>query len=157
MGLAFNLLHLRVICRTLNWEIASIRLAYRQVYGAFSRLMIDMQGLSLLWAVLLIDKWIWKGKQVKTWAGKDSSTSTPPWVLLCSLLPSSCPGFPQQGSITQKSKKSFSLQVAFLHGVHCSKRKADQNSLLPQCSVLSCFLSIHFFSFFPFGIEQMCF
>lgn len=76
---------------TLNWEIASIRVVFRQVYRAFSSLMIDMKGSSLCgWSHTqatgprLHKKPSWESHKVS-----QPASSVPPWSLLQLLSPDS--------------------------------------------------------------------
>lgn len=45
--------------QNLNWEDVHIRLVNSQVFRAFFKLMIDLRGLSPLWAVPCLGKWSW--------------------------------------------------------------------------------------------------
>lgn len=51
--------------RNLNWENASIRLAYRQICGTLSRLKEDDGGFSPLGEVLHLGKWFWGTEESK--------------------------------------------------------------------------------------------
>jgi hypothetical protein len=84
--LVFCQLNTSPVClggRNFNWENAFIRLPCRQVYGAFSWLMMNVGDASPLWVVVL--------KCIKTETEQaimnNPVSRIPPWSLLPFLLP----------------------------------------------------------------------
>lgn len=113
----------------LNQENASTRLAHRQVYRTFYRLMIDMRGLSSLWAVPLLCRWAWEvhERQLNVSLRNKQVGSIPSGSLLQSLLWL----LSLMGCELRKANwsKPFPLQVVLITVfIHSSREKTKRNA-----------------------------
>lgn len=81
--------------KNLIWEDVLVRLAYGQIYGAFSWLIINVEGPSPLRVVLRC-----KGHQAERGLGSKPVGNVPSRTLFQFLTPGSCPDFSQRQSLS---------------------------------------------------------
>lgn len=118
----------------LTWENALIRLCCRHPCGAFSWLVIDVEGPSPLWAVPSLG--LGYTRKQTGWSGKSKLVNSISPRSLLQLLPQvyvsgSCLSV-LQWTVTQicKSNKPFPPHIDFHHGVYHGNRKQSKTRYL---------------------------